>query len=106
MPRRDPHLNPLPGDAFEDRDGATWRVLDRFVSIDGEGHEHPGVFCAVEGADGEERPLCLAIGVFTAKVREHRIIERADGADPSWAGVPRVPQAKVGRLMRDQHGFD
>lgn len=105
MPR-DPRLHPLPGDAFQDRDGLTWRVLDRFVSVDADGEEHPGVFCAVETDDGDEKPLCLAVGVFAAKVREHRVIERGDGADDSWTAVPRVPQAKVGKLMRDQHGFD
>jgi hypothetical protein len=34
------------------------------------------------------------------------VIERGDGADDSWTAVQRLPQAKVVKLMRDQHGFD
>lgn len=108
MPRaaRDPRTSPLPGDALRTSNGLIYRVLDRFVSIGGRTGELPGVFCAVETDDGDEKPAVLALGVFGAKMREAEVVDLAADGDPSWDGVPRHPQEKLDRILRREHGFD
>ncbi len=108
MPRasRDPRLSPLPGDALRTPTGLTYRVLDRFVSTGGKGGDLPGVFCAVETDEGEERPTVLALGVFGAKMRSAEVVDLADEGDPSWDAVARHPQDRVDRILRREHGFE
>jgi hypothetical protein len=110
MPRatRDPRTTPLPGDALRTPNGRVYRVLDRFVSIGGKTGELPGVFCAIETDDGDERPAVLALGVFGAKMREAEVVDLAEeaGSDPSWDQVPRHPQDKLDRILRRAHGFE
>jgi hypothetical protein len=108
MPRvnRDPRISPLPGDALRTPGGLVYRVLDRFVSIGGKAGELPGVFCAVETDDGDEKPAVLALGVFGAKMREAEVVDRADDGDVSWECVPRHPQEKLDRILRREHGFE
>jgi hypothetical protein len=108
MPRvnRDPRTAPLPGDALRTPSGLVYRVLDRFVSVGGKAGELPGVFCAVETDDGDEKPAVLALGVFGAKMRGAEVVDLAEDGDPSWDGVARHPQEKLDRILRREHGFD
>jgi hypothetical protein len=110
MPRsaRDPRTTPLPGDALRTPNGLIYRVLDRFVSTGGKTGELPGVFCAIETEDGDEKPAVLALGVFGAKMRGAEVVDLAEDAesDPSWDGVQRHPQDKLDRILRRAHGFD
>lgn len=108
MPRanRDPRTAPLPGDALRTPNGLVYRVLDRFISVGGKSGELPGVFCAVETEDGDEKPALLALGVFGAKMREAEVVDRADDGDASWECVPRHPQEKLDRILRREHGFE
>jgi hypothetical protein len=108
MPRvnRDPRTSPLPGDALRTANGLVYRVLDRFVSVGGKSGEQPGVFCAVETDDGDERPALFALGVFGAKMRDAEVVDVAGADDHSWECVPRHPQDKLDRILRREHGFD
>jgi hypothetical protein len=108
MPRviRDPRTDPLPGDALRTPGGLVYRVLDRFVSTGGKSGDLPGVFCAIETDEGEERPVVFALGVFGAKMRSAEVVDVADHGDPSWDAVARHPQDRVDRILRREHGFE
>lgn len=103
---RDPRTMPLPGDALRTPNGLVYRVLDRFISVGGKTGELPGVFCAVETDDGDEKPAVLALGVFGAKMRGAEVVDLAEEGDPSWDGVARHPQEKLDRILRREHGFE
>jgi hypothetical protein len=105
MPR-DPRKSPLPGDALMTPNGCVYRVLDRFVAVNGQGVEHAGVYCSVENEEGEERDACIAMSVFTAKMAQAEIIEQAGEEDADWASVPRIPNERVLAEMRRTHGYD
>jgi hypothetical protein len=105
MPR-DPRKNPLPGDALMTPNGWVYRVLDRFVAVNGQGAEHPGVYCSVENEEGEERGACVAMSVFLAKMAQADIIEQAEDGDVDWSCVARLPNDQVLPTMRRLHGYD
>jgi hypothetical protein len=105
MPR-DPRKSPLPGDALMTPNGCVYRVLDRFVAVNGQGVEHAGIYCSVENEEGEERDACIAMSVFTTKMAQAEIIEQAGEEDADWASVPRIPNERVLGEMRRTHGYD
>jgi hypothetical protein len=105
MPR-DPRKMPLPGDALMTPNGCVYRVLDRFVAVNGQGVEHAGVYCSVENEEGEERGACVTMSVFTAKMAQADVIELAECEHTDWATVPRMPNERVLPEMRRTHGYD
>lgn len=86
--------------------GCVYRVLDRFVAVNGQGVEHPGVYCSVENEEGEERGACVAMSVFVAKMAQADIIEQAEATDTDWARVARLPSDQVLPTMNRAHGYD
>jgi len=86
--------------------GCVYRVLDRFVAVNGQGVEHAGIYCSVENEEGEERDACIAMSVFTTKMAQAEIIEQAGEEDADWASVPRIPNERVLAEMRRTHGYD
>lgn len=105
MPR-DPRKSPLPGDALLTPSGWVYRVLDRFVAVNGDGVEHAGVYCSVENEEGDERGACVTLSVYTSKMAEAQVLELADGGNVAWDQVPRLPNDRVNGAMRTAHGYD
>lgn len=105
MPRN-PSQAPLPGDAFITPSGCVYRVLERFVAVNGRGIEHPGVYCSIENEEGEERDACVTLSVFSAKMAQADLIDLAETGDTDWAHAERLPNEQVQPQMRERHGYE